>query len=245
VSASDTEVDGKTVYYAEIRDSEAYSSSECLGEGHKVLGYRDKGDSAEVYALCSSIGYGFRDGMFVDNSGSFCIPTLIRFDRTENGEYIFKEAQESEDGGEFVSSVKKMFPASLAEKAIAAQGDEDLRDNLHDQCDACAAAYLKAIGREAKISSYVEEDYKLLSDYGVSDDVCNKLLKLRGEYGFLLGSFERIEGNVRYVYSVKWDGDDNGNGTVTYTKTIYGKKKPTEKFSYKVKGDKLQKDGAK
>ena len=44
---------------------------------------------------------------------------------------------------------------------------------------------------------------------------------------------------------MKWNGDDNGNGTVTYSKTVYGKKKPTEKFSYKVKGDKLEKVGSK
>ncbi len=239
VSMSDIIVDGQTMHYAEIRDSEIFFQSECLGEGHMTLGYTDRGKNVEVYVLCSTVGYGFRDGLFVDNSGSFCIPTLIKFDKSENGEYIFKEAQESLDGGAFASSVRNMFPASLAEKAIEAQGDDEITDALHNQCDACAAAYLQAIGRKAKIGSYNEEDYKLLSDFSVSDDVCNKLSKLRPEYGFLLGSFEKIEDGVRYVYSVKWDGDSNGKGTVTYAKTNYETGKVSKKYVYKVEGDKF------
>lgn len=237
VTPSDITVDGKTQHYAQLRDCERYAESECLGEGHVTLGYTDKGDSVDVYALCSTIGYGFRDGLFVDNSGSFCIPTLITFDKTDNGKYIFKEAREALDGSENIPSIKKMFPAELAKKAIAAGSDDDIRDSLHDQCDACAAAYLKAIKREAKISSLSEEDYDLLSYHGVSDDVCNKLLKLRGEYGLYLGNFEKIESGVRYVYSVSWKGDEEGNGTVTYSKKDYDTGKVIKKYTYKVEGD--------
>ena len=240
VSVSDIAIDGQTVHYAEIRDSELYADSECLGEGHVVLGYTDCGDRVEVYALCSNIGYGFRDGMFVDNSGSFCIPTLIKFDKAENGRYIFKEAKESMDGGEFVSSIKRMFPAALAKQAVSAQSDDEIQDRLHDQCDACAAAYLNAIGREAKISSYNEEDFKLLSDHGVSADVSNELLKLRPEFGLCLGNFERIESGVRYVYSVKWNGDDSGSGSVIYTKKEYDTGKVVKKYTYKVEGDSFE-----
>lgn len=239
VSASDISMDGQTVHYAAVRDSEAFFETECLGEGHLTLGYTDKGDTVEVYALCSTIGYGFRDGMFVDNSGSFCIPTLIQLSKSADGGYVFKEAQEAEDGSENVPSIKKMFPAEIAKKAISAQSDDDIRDNLQGQCDSCAAAYLKAIGREAKVGSYYEEDFKLLSDYGVSDDVCNELLKRRPEYGLYLGEFEKIESGVRYVYSVKWKGDDSGSGTVTYSKKNYDTGKSVKKYTYKVEGDSI------
>ena len=237
VSASDMTIDGQTVHYAAVRDSKAFPSSECLGEGHIVYGYRESEKSVEVFALFSDIGYGFRDGMFVDEAGSFGIPVLIRFDRTDEGKYVFKEAQEAKDGSENKSSIKKMFPSEIAKKAISAQSDDDVKDSLRDQCDACAAAYLKAIGREAKIGSYSEEDYRILSDYGVSDVVSNELLGLRGEYDIYLGEFERIESGVRYVYSVKWKGDDNGNGTVTYSKKNYDTGKTVSKYSYKVEGD--------
>ena len=235
VSLSDITIDGRAQTYAYAPVTR--SNFECMGEGHLILGYLDKGKSVEVYALCSTIGYGFRNGMLVDNTGSFCIPTLIVFDKSENGQYIFREARETMDGGLFESSVRKMFPAELAEKAISAQGDNEISSQLHRQCDVYAAAYLKAIEREAKISSYHDESFAILRDYGVSADVSNALLKLRSEYDIYLGNFETLEADGRYVYSVKWDGDDNGTGTVTYTKTQYDTKKVVEKFAYKVEGD--------
>ncbi len=239
VSLSDTTIDGKSYWYAAVTDPEMFIDSECIGEGHVILGYRKHSDSVDVYALCSLIGYGFRDGMLVDNMGSFCIPTLIQFDKTDNGEYIFKDAQEVMDGGEFVSSIKKMFPADLANKAISAQTDEGIRALLTKQCERYAAAYLKVLGRKATISSYQEQNFLILSNYGVSSDVENALCDLHPEYGFYVGSFEKLEADGRYVYSLKWDGDNNGNGTVTYTKSRYDTDEIIEKFDYRVKGDKF------
>ena len=36
---------------------------------------------------------------------------------------------------------------------------------------------------------------------------------------------------------MKWKGDDNGNGTVTYSKKNYDTGKTVSKYSYKVEGD--------
>ena len=95
------------------------------------------------------------------------------------------------------------------------------------------------LGREAKISSYLKENFQLLSNFGVSAEVENKLCELHPEYGFYVGTMEKLELDGRYVYSIQWNGDDNGNGTVTYTKTRFDTEKVVEKFAYKVEGEKL------
>lgn len=239
VSPTDTTIDGQTYRYAIVTDREAFYNSECVGEGHIILGIKEKKDTVDVYALCSIAGYGFRDGMLVDNTGSSCIPTLIRFGRNDGGEYIYKETKEALDGADFAGSVRKMFPSGLAKEAISAQGDLKTASELQKQCDVYAEAYLKVLGRDAKVSSYNQENFLMLSHYGVSADVENALLELHPEYGFNLGSFELLEEDGRYVYTVKWDGDESGNGTVTYTKKRYDTNEVVEKFSYKVEGEKF------
>lgn len=236
VSLTDATVEGQPVRIAPVRGSDTFYRSECVGEGHVILGYADKKGKTEVYALCSYIGYGFVNGVMVDNTGSFCIPTLLVFEKEKDG-YRFVSAKEAEDGGQFVPSVKKMFPADLAETAIFASSDEEISASMQKQCDAYAADYLKVIGREAKISTYHEEDFKLLSDFGVSADVENILYGMYPEYGFYVCNFETVENGVRYVYSIAWDGDENGTGKVTYAKTEFESGKAVEKHTYSVKGD--------
>lgn len=216
VSMSDITVDGQTLHYGAVRDSETIIESECLGEGHMILGYKDKSDSVEVYALCSAVGYGFRNEMLVDESGYFHVATLIKFDKTEDGKYIFKEAQESKDGGLMIPSIKEMFPSAIAKKAIAAQADDKIGDSMRKQCDVYAEAYLKAIGREAEITSYHNQDFPILTDNGVSVAVSNALYELHPEYSIYVGSFERLENGKRVVYSQWWSDNKIGPVTVTF-----------------------------
>ena len=240
VSMSDITVDGQTLHYGAVRDSENMINSECLGEGHMILGYRDKGDSVDVYTLCSSVGYGLRNEMMVDESGYFCVATLIKFNRTEDGKYVFQEAQESKDGGLMIPSIKEMFPSALAKNAISAKGNDEISDSMQKQCDAYAAAYLKAIGREAEITSYHDQNFPILTDNGVSVAVSNALYKLHPEYSIYIGSFERLENGKRYVYSQWWSDNKIGPITVSFQKMEYDSGKIVEKYVYKVEDDKFE-----
>lgn len=237
VSPTDTTIDGTSYRYIALTDNDQFYESECFGEGHVILGCGKKEGMTEVYALCSTSGYGFRNGILVDNTGSSCVPTLFRFVEAGNGEYLLKEAIEAEDGAYFAPSIRKMFPAALAEKAISAQSDDEIHASLSQQCDEYAKAYLKVLGREAKISSYREEDFRMLNDYGVDAEVENALYALHPEYGFYVGSSEKLKSDGRYVYSLVWDGDDSGNGTVTYSQARYDSGETVEKSAYTVKGN--------
>lgn len=241
VSVSDITVDGQTLHYAAVRDSERVMNYECLGEGHMIFGYKEKGDSVEVYALCSVSGYGFRDGILVDNTG-YCVPTLIRFEKDAEGHYRYKDRQEAKDGAEYKPSVYRMFPRRAADEVFAFGIDDAEKYNargekLQKQSDVYAAAYLRAIGREVEISSYYKENFPLLSDFGVSEEVSNALLELHGDYDLYVGRFEVLEYGKRYLYQKIWSDNKAGNGTVTFQKVEYDSGKIVERYIYVVEGD--------
>ena len=246
VSMSDITVDGQTLHYCAVRDSERKMDYECLGEGHMILGYKEKGNNVDVYALCSVSGYGFRDDtLLVENTGYSCVPTLIRFEKDAEGHYLYKDSQEAKDGDENKKSVYEMFPRRAADQVFDFGIDDVEKHNararkLSEQCDAYAAAYLKAIGRNAMITDYNEENFSTLSDFGVSDEVSNALLELHGDYGLYLGSFERLENGKRVVYSKWWSDNKIGPVTVTFQKSEYDSGKIVEKYVYKVEGDKFE-----
>ena len=103
-------------------------------------------------------------------------------------------------------------------------------------------AYLKYLGRDAKISSYYEENFKILTDYGVSVEVSNALTELHGEYSIYVGQFERLENGERFVYEQRWEqeGDTKGKGVVTFRKSRYDDGKIVEEIAYQVDGDRFE-----
>lgn len=245
VSMSDLLGD-RRYFYAAVSDFVGRSDVECYGEGHKIYGMKENKDGTlEVYAKCSAFGYGFRDGHLVINTGYSQVPTLIRFEKDAEGNYIFLSREEPKDGAEYVKSVRELFPRSIADRMLDTNRDLDAtRHNqeakeLSEQSKRYAEAYLQKIGREAEIGDYLDFDFKTLSDFGVSDEVVNELLGLYGEYDMYVGNFERIENGTRYIYHLIWsdDGSNIGNGTVTFMKTRYDDGEEIEKISYQVKGN--------
>ncbi len=245
VSMSDLLGD-RRYFYAAVSDFVGRSDVECYGEGHKIYGMKENKDGTlEVYAKCSAFGYGFRDGHLVINTGYSQVPTLIRFEKDDEGNYIFLSREEPKDGAAYVQSMRELFPRSIADRMLDATRDLDAACHnqeaaeLSEQSKRYAEAYLQKIGREAEIGDYLDFDFKTLSDCGISDEVANELLELYGEYGMYVGNFERIENGTRYVYHLIWNDDGNniGNGTVTFMKTRYDDGEEIEKISYQVKGN--------
>ena len=51
VSMSDTTIDGKNYRYAAVTDTEFYNNSECIGEGHLILGSKEKDGTVDSSVL--------------------------------------------------------------------------------------------------------------------------------------------------------------------------------------------------
>jgi hypothetical protein len=232
-------IDGETRYVA-AKDGESW---ECLGEGHKILGTKETDNGMDIYALCSAYGYGFRDGRLVDEYGFGKVPTLLQFETDPaTGGYVCTHYEEALDGSDYEDSVYRMFPRDVAKQALKDTADDSVGEEIDKQIRAYAEAYLKYLGRDAKISSYYEENFKILTDYGVSVEVSNALTERHGEYSIYVGQFERLENGERFVYEQRWEqeGDTKGKGVVTFRKSRYDDGKTVEEIAYQVDGDRFE-----
>jgi len=195
-------------------NSDKYEKGECRTEGHVVLKTEEKDDILSVYSIASYGEFGFENGIFTKISGSGAIPTVITFTIGKGDSYTLKDYKEPLDGSAYDASLAELFPADLLTQA---HSTDSYNANLSTQEEEYASKYLKLIGREAMVQeSNVEKE---LPD--MNTQVSNELMSLYSEYPYWIGNTEKIEGGVRYVYQTDWQSDGNGDGTLTYTKSIY------------------------
>ena len=206
-----------------------YLSGETTAEGHIVLETEEDEGQVTVYALTSYGEYGFENDIFTKVAGTGIIPTRIIFNKDANGYYL-EEYRMPEDGSRYADSIKEMFPNSLAGRAMH-YTDWDA-EKCYQQEYQYANEYLKSIGRTAEVNFKVEKE---LANMNVS--VSNKLLDLYHEYPYWIGTQEKIEHDVRFVYEKCWEDKGNGNGTVAFKKYRYDNKSVVEEYLIEVKGE--------
>lgn len=185
---------------------------EAFCEGHKILQTVEDETQLKIYTIVSIGDYGFENGIFTKVSGTGAIPTVIVFDKDKEGQYKISNYQGPEDGAEYAPSLKRMFPKQLYKKVLHA---EEYYEELLKQEEAYAKAYLKGIGRDAKVQG--ENVEKILDT--MNTQASNMLLDRYREYPYWIGTLEKLEDGVRYIYQKDWKEEKNGNGIVTYIKT--------------------------
>lgn len=200
-----------------------YQQAECSGEGHVIMGYDSSGDTVTAYVQTMVGQYGFQDGNFVKVSGSGIIPAVMTF-KNENGTLTCSEIKFPEDGDGYKDSVNKLFPQNYRARALSPK-DTDA-SSLKSQEQAYAEAYLKSIGRTAKIGEYGDFQHPLPD---ISTQASNNLTEFEQDNGYpmWLGNQETLENGVRYVYEKSWD---KSAGEIIYTKYEYGTNKVVEKY---------------
>lgn len=219
------------------RAGSGYSSGECNAEGHAILASvpGDEADTVLVYAQCSVGNYGFVSGNFEEVSGSGAIPCRLTFSRDENGGLTLTDFWQAEDGNRYGPSIRETFPADLVGLAL---DTESYYPDLQKQKEAYAKAYLEEIGRPAEIGEYADFEHPLATEQGMSVEVSNALLERFPDYPFFLGSEERIENGVRWVYTTQWaPGETEGEGFASFTKTNYDTGDVAESHVFEVDGD--------
>lgn len=193
-----------------------YTGEEFCGEGHLILGQKEEGDRMVIYALTMYGEYQFQNGNFVKEAGTGVIPAVLTFRENEDGSRILESFEVPEDGSGYLDSVHRLFPEELWENCISPS--EQNRLFLREQEQNGARAYLETLGRVASVGEYADFEYRLLTEEGVSVEVSNRLICDRelSRYPGWVGSLERLEENVRYLYQVEVDRE---NGIIRYKKT--------------------------
>ncbi len=195
----------------------SYLAGEAVSEGHIILDTEEKNGQVKVYTMASIGWFGFENGIFTMVSGSGAIPTVMTFSKNKSGTYVLHQYQEPQDGAFYLSSVKKMFPPKLWPEVLT---EGKRYPELVKQKEEQAAAYLKSIGREAKVSAgYVE---KTLVDINVQ--ASNKLLAMKKYNSFLnscpywSGSREEIKDGIRYIYETSQSKTGDGYDLIIFQK---------------------------
>lgn len=219
--------------------STAYAPGETATEGHVILDTKEQDGFITVYTIASYGAFGFENGVFTIVSGSGAIPTIMAFSRDDHGKYSLLEYKEPQDGAGYTVSLKKMFPSNLHDKVLSA---DKYYLELSKQKEAQATDYLKSIGRTAEVNA-AHIPRKLAGiDIQASNKIFAELPKYDSSlnfYPYWLGTKERIEGNIRYIYETSQGKTSDGYDLITFRKT---KEDGTvvQEYRYKIVGHEPQ-----
>ncbi len=219
------------------RNPARYALGECAAEGHIILGEDSADGNKIIYALTTYGAYGFENSKFVKLSGSGVIPIRMTFDSQNN----LIEYKEPMDGGYFNDSIKENFPKEYHDRILYTR--KTAKDTYESDYEIClkqeheyARAYLQSINHaEREISDGI--DWVMPE---ISAEASNALSEIYYEYPYWIGTMEKIEDGIRYVYETDWKDNGNGNGVVTYRKYEYISKKTVEEFAVNVQGKNIE-----
>jgi hypothetical protein len=216
----------KAVGESLLKSSEdSYFQAECSSEGHIIMGYDTSDSTVTAYVLTMSGQYAFQDGNLVKCSGTGVIPAVMTF-TDKDGELAFTGIKYAEDGDRYAPSIREMFPQKYLNRALNSSSAGT--QTLSTQERAYVEAYLKSIGRQAKVGNYGDFPHPLPD---IPAQASNNLLMFEEEHGYpiWLGNQETVENGVRYVYEKSWD---KSAGEVVYKKYEYGTGNVAEQFRF-------------
>ena len=108
---------------------------------------------------------------------------------------------------------------------------------LKAQEHASAKAYLSSINhKECEIGEFAAFEHTLPD---MNADASNLLGELYSEYPYWIGTLERVEEGIRYVYEFSWESKGGGNGIATYKKYSYHSGTDVDEAIIEVNGSKL------
>ncbi len=193
-----------------------YLEGECSAEGHIVMDIDEDKVSVTVYTLTSYGEYSFQNNMFIKTSGTDVYPVVMTFTYDNDDGYTLQKYVKASDGSAYNQSIKELFPKELYNRIISTT--ESDRQSLEAQERAYAKAYLNSIGRTAEIGDYSDLEIELPD---IPDDAYNMIFDRYWEYPYWLGTQEKIEDGVRYVYETQWKNYGNDDSLIYLTKYVY------------------------
>jgi bla regulator protein BlaR1 len=214
-----------------------YYRGEFLTEGHIILDIEETGSTVKVYAIASVAWFGFENGIFTQVAGTGSMPTVMVFSVNEDGEYILTDYIEPMDGSGYADSIRRMFPKEFHNSILITRNEFQVK--LANLLEEQAKAYLDSIGRTAEVKiGYVEKKLpninveasnKLLSEF-------TKFVPLLNSFPYWLGTVERIEDGVRYIYETSQEKSSDGYDLIVFRKTSSDGKIAAERI-YKIDGN--------
>ena len=214
-SGSDLEEAVRDALLADQADQ--YADGEYGAVGCILLGTKERGDTVTAFVLQGFSEFGFENDCFTEVQGNR-MPAVLIFTKSETG-YRFRELDYPGEGGYYTSSIKRLFPQKYWDR-IFSHSEAD-NDEIWRQCVQQAQEYLTQIGRTAAVLPWGDVERTWLYDV-ISPEIADKLSGKTelAWYPDWIGTRERIENGVRYVYSVR--RTETAISQLLYVKTTYG-----------------------
>lgn len=223
-------------------NEDSYLEGECVAEGHKILRIDGNNDLelTTIYTLAIYGEYGFENDNLVKISGSGVIPTVLEFSLNNQNEYYLSDYKVPKDGALYVNSLKSLFPKELHEEVLNI-GSEDQKE-LKEQEISYAKEYLTSLNRKAEIGDYADFEH-ILPDMNVN--ASNTLLEDEElvDYPYWIGTKEKLEDGIRYVYKTSWESKGNGDGRLIYSKYRYEDKEMVSEIKIEIIDGNLNRQG--
>lgn len=195
----------------------SFLEGEVKAEGHIILQESSSSDDSKiVYAITMYGEYGFQNDALIKISGTGAVPAVLTFGYSKDTGYVLKSYSVPDDGSGYLDSVKEMFPKDLYNYVLSVS-DSDL-SNLQAQERKYAKAYLNKMGRSAVIGDYSDINHEFPQ---ISDKASNEIFKRYWEYPDWIGTEEKIENGVRYVYETQWKNYGNDDSMIYFSKYVY------------------------
>ena len=212
----------------------SYYEGELATEGHIVLGYEEKNGEITVYTVASVNNFEFKNDILTIASGQGAIPTVLIFNKVEEGKYALKEEKIPEDGSQYISSVKELFPKKYWNKVLDTQ---KYNDDLIKQQEEQAKAYLKEKG----INKKVEIDYVEEKPLNINAEAANKLMSDEQfeKYPMHIGTIEKVENNKRYIYQSEQEKSEDNKDIIIFTK-LNEEQQIVERFVVEIDGENIE-----
>lgn len=197
-------------------------SSECVGEGHIILGTDSQSDTITVYTLTRYGAYAFENGEFVRLAGRDVLPVVMTFGVSDGDQFELLSYDYPSDDT-FVDDANRLFPKKYRD-TLQVPSDENLA-SLAEQETAYAVNYLASIGRDAQIAVYGDEvpvgmiNKQPLALLGATADALSTITERYPNNPLWNGNREMMEGDVRYVYESLYIEE---SGKIQVSKYPYG-----------------------
>lgn len=196
----------------------SFLEGEIQAEGHIILQESSLSDDSKiVYAITMYGEYSFQNDALIKVSGTGAIPAVLTFAYSKDTGHVLKSYSVPSDGSGYLDSVKEMFPKDLYNYVLSVS-DSDL-SSLQAQERKYAKAYLNKMGRSAVIGDYSDINHEYPQ---IPEEASSEIFKRYWEYPDWIGTEEKIENDVRYVYETQWKNYGNGDSMIYFSKYVYG-----------------------
>lgn len=142
-----------------ISDDKTAKYCYTVGEGHKVLGWKESGDTVTVYCWAGAQSYSFVNGKLTDYGGTgWAAPVALTYTKNGDGSYSNGAISYPQDG-DYEASLESLFPKQLWDSVKGEQPAD-----IEEQEDAQATEWLANNNYKSSVVRSVDLKLTLLPD---------------------------------------------------------------------------------